>query len=134
MNHIDAEAVARGFFDAWASHDLEKVMAFVAPDCVFVNGAVNVLRGADEIRAMYAPYFEACRAIAFKVTAIATARDGRTVLSERVDVLDYGDRQLDIPVAGAVVVEDGLITQIRDYFDFGSLQAQRADEPTAPGS
>lgn len=125
MTSASAEAVARNFFDSWASHDIENVMAFIAPDCLFVNGSVSVLRGADEIRAMYVPYFGTCRGIEFRVIALAVAADGQTVLSERLDLLDYGDHILEIPVGGAVVVRDGLIAEIRDYFDFGALQAQR---------
>ena len=55
------------------------------------------------------------------------AADGITVLNERLDFLFKDGKRIDIPCAGAVTVENGQITAIRDYFDLQSVIAQRPD-------
>ena len=122
----EAESVTRRFFASWKSRDLEQVMAFIAPDCVLVNGALGTHRGADAIRTLFAPYFESCTRLEFRLLGTAAAADGDRVHNERLDVLEFGDKCLEIPVAGVVELAGGQIVAMRDYFDSAAVDAQRA--------
>lgn len=121
-----AEEVTRAFFAAWETHDLDRITGDLAEDCLFVNGSVSTVRGAGAIRDLYAAYLAGYDSFRFVVTSAAVAADGVSVHNERMDYMVQGDLMIEIPCAGVVVVIDGRITEIRDYFDFGAVQAQRA--------
>lgn len=53
--------------------------------------------------------------------------DGRTVMNERTDRFQIGDRRIDLPVAGVFELDDdGKISLWRDYFDYASFERQLA--------
>jgi len=119
-------AIATAYFAAWATHDLDTIMADIAPNCVFVNGTINTTTGAEALRGLFAQYLAGYKAFRFDVLHLALAADGRTVLNERLDFMWTKDgKRLEIPCAGAVTVQNGQITEIRDYFDFAAVNAQR---------
>jgi limonene-1,2-epoxide hydrolase len=119
-------AIAAAYFAAWATHDLDSIMADIAPGCVFVNGTINTTTGAEPLRGCFAQYLAGYQAFRFDVLHLALAADGCTVLNERLDFMWTKEGQrLEIPCAGAVTVQDGKITEIRDYFDFAAVNAQR---------
>jgi limonene-1,2-epoxide hydrolase len=121
--------IAQAYFSAWATHDLDTIMRHIGPDCVFVNGTITTTTGAAAIRALFMQYFAAYQAFRFDVLSLATAADGRTVLNERLDFMWKDGKRLDIPCAGTVVVDNGQITAIRDYFDLAAVNAQRGGPP-----
>lgn len=120
----DPAAIARRFLDAWATHDLEAITHDFADDIRFVNGSVSVVQGRDTLRQLYGAYLQAYDSFRFETIALAVASDGCTVLNERMDYMIKDGRAVEIPCAGAIVVRDGCITEIRDYFDFAAVQAQ----------
>lgn len=127
-NALSPTEIVRAYFAAWATHDLDAIMRHIGPDCIFVNGAINTTAGAGAIRALFAHYFAAYEAFRFDVLNLATT-DGRTVLNERMDYMWKDGKCLEIPCAGAVIVENGQITAIRDYFDLAAVNAQRGGPP-----
>jgi limonene-1,2-epoxide hydrolase len=55
------------------------------------------------------------------------AQDGNTVLSERMDLFFHQNgSKIVLPTMGSMVVENGIITQWRDYFDLASFEKQAA--------
>ena len=53
--------------------------------------------------------------------------DGRTVMNERTDTFQMGDRRIDLPVAGVFELDgDGRICLWRDYFDYATFERQLA--------
>ena len=117
--------IARDYLDSWSTHDLTRIMAHIAPHCVFVNGTINTTTGAEPLRALFAQYLAGYQAFKFETLHLALAADGITVLNERLDYLYKDGVRIDIPCAGAIMVEHGQITAIRDYFDLQSVIAQR---------
>ncbi|HEY5110454.1 MAG TPA: limonene-1,2-epoxide hydrolase family protein [Acidimicrobiales bacterium] len=56
---------------------------------------------------------------------------GRTVMNERTDRFEVGERRIDLPVAGVFELDDdGKICLWRDYFDYGWFERELA-EPDA---
>ena len=49
-----------------------------------------------------------------------------TVMNERTDRFEMGDRWIELPVAGLFTVRDGTITLWRDYFDDATFRQQLA--------
>lgn len=119
--------IAQDYFDSWSTHDLARIMAHIAPHCIFINGTINTTTGAEPLRAMFAHYLSTYQGFKFEVTHLALAADGITVLNERQDLMFKNGKCIDIPCAGALTVENGQITSIRDYFDLQSVTAQRPD-------
>jgi limonene-1,2-epoxide hydrolase len=60
------------------------------------------------------------------VTVHAIATNGALVLTERTDHFKMGDRWIAIRVMGTFDVQEGLITQWRDYFDLAEFMGQLA--------
>jgi limonene-1,2-epoxide hydrolase len=54
----------------------------------------------------------------FEVYLHSVSADGPTVLTERTDVLIYGDLRVQLWVCGRFDVRDGQIARWRDYFDW----------------
>lgn len=120
----DAIAIARHFLEAWVTNDADTIVRDFADDARFVNGSVNVVEGRETLRQLYAQYLAAYDGFRFEIIALALAPDGETVLNERMDYMFKEGGAVEIPCAGAIVVRDGKIVEIRDYFDFAAVQAQ----------
>jgi limonene-1,2-epoxide hydrolase len=82
------------------------------------------MRGLTEAGAFIRPIVEETVRIELRMDAIAVADDGCTVLTERWDFLYYPSGVVELPIMGIFVVQDGLITQWRDYTDGASAAAQ----------
>lgn len=111
----DPISIVREFCDAWATGDLDTIMAFFAPDAVYHNIPVDPVVGVDAIRATIAGFTTGVEKVEFRVLHIAST-DG-VVLTERVDVFRFPKGTIELPVSGTFEVKDGAITAWRDYFD-----------------
>ena len=123
MSGTATEIVTR-LCDSFADGDIEAVMRQIAPDCVYANVPLPAMTGHDEIRAFLAPALAQATKLEFVMKAIAEAPDGRTVLTERVDIFNYAESVVEAPVMGIFVVRDGLIAEWRDYSDIASFVSQ----------
>jgi len=100
--------------------DLEKIINFFEKDAVYHNIPIAPSKGKEAIRATLAGFLDPDGAAKFVVNALAC--DGSTVLTERVDYLTIGGKQVSLPVMGAFeVTDDGKISAWRDYFDMGDF-------------
>lgn len=126
MSNINqsAEVIVRRFCETWERRDLDGVLGMLSPDIEYQNVPGPVMHGLEAVRAFLAPIIENTTRIEFILTAIATAPDGETVLTERIDRLHYGKKLVDIPLMGIFSLKNGLITHWRDYADSAHVQTQ----------
>ena len=118
--------VIRDFVSAWNRRDLDAVMEFFTPDCVYHNIPIDPVQGTEAIRAMVQAFAGAATKIDWIVREIAETRDG-AVLTERIDAFEFGDRTVELPVMGIFELEAGKISAWRDYFDMAQFQRQMSD-------
>jgi limonene-1,2-epoxide hydrolase len=115
----------RAFIAAWERRDVGAIVGAMTPTACYHNIPMREVRGRDAIRAAIEPFLSSATAVRWELRAIAEAADG-TVLTERLDVFEFGAKTIAIPVMGAFELEDNLISHWRDYFDLGAFQRQMA--------
>lgn len=113
----------RGLLAAFNAHDIDRVVSFFADDAVYHNIPTRAVHGVDAIRTSISSYASPADVIDWQLLAIAETDDG-TVLTERLDCFDFGDKRVELPVMGSFELVDGKITAWRDYFDLAQFQSQ----------
>jgi limonene-1,2-epoxide hydrolase len=83
---------------------------------------VAPVRGKAAIRTVLDMFVKPAQSVEFVM--LNDAASGNTVLTERLDKFQIGDRAVDLPVAGVFEVEGGKITAWRDYFDMATWTKQ----------
>ena len=111
----DPEKVVREFCSAWSELDLDKIMAFFAPDAVYHNMPVDPLIGTDAIAEFIAGFTASVDRVDFEITHLAVI--GSVVLTERIDTFVTGDQSVGLGVMGTFELDGAKITAWRDYFD-----------------
>jgi limonene-1,2-epoxide hydrolase len=128
-----AEELVRAFSDAFGRNDLQLIFDLLADDCVYANVPLPAMVGKQAIREFLVPSLERADRIEFIMVNIATAADGHTVLTERVDVFHYSSGRVSVPLMGIFRVRDGKIAEWRDYADIASFVRQMAAIGQTPG-
>jgi limonene-1,2-epoxide hydrolase len=128
-----AEELVRDFSDAFGRKDINLIFDLLADDCVYANVPLPAMVGKAAIRAFLVPSLEKADKIEFILMNIATAADGSTVLTERVDVFHYANGRASVPLMGIFLVRDGKIAEWRDYADIASFVRQMAAIGQTPG-
>lgn len=120
-----AIGTVRAFADAWTRLDFNEIAALLHPDIHYHNIPLKPLSGKPEVEAYLrsAGPFESCR---WTLREIAVTGD--RVLTERVDEMVVRGTRIVLPVMGVFVVDRGLISEWRDYFDLASYRAQWPQE------
>lgn len=113
----------RNFLAAFNAQDIDRVVSFFADDAVYHNIPTQPVHGSDAIRTSISAYASPADAIDWQLLAIGEAEDG-TVLTERLDRVDFGGSWVELPVMGAFELAEGKITAWRDYFDLAQFQSQ----------
>jgi limonene-1,2-epoxide hydrolase len=126
---MSAQDVVEAFCEAIGRKDLEGCRGLLAENVVYHNIPLDPIEGLEDTMATIQGMFTSFGKLEFKMLAIATAADGRTVLTERSDVFETGGHEVALPVMGAFEVQGGRIQVWRDYFDVG--QAGRLMDPGA---
>jgi limonene-1,2-epoxide hydrolase len=122
MTNLD---IINAFGDAWASRDLERVMAFFAPGAVYHNIPMEPLTTDAAIRGFIGPFLGMSERIEFKVHH--QVANGALVLNERTDYFDLKNgKKIEIRVMGIYELDGGRIVRWRDYFDMKELERQMA--------
>ena len=116
--------VVTRFCAAWATGDLDEIMAFFTDDATYHNIPVDPVEGKDAIRTTIAGFTTGVQKLEFRVDNIAAS--GNVVLTERVDVFTMPDKEVSLPVMGTFEVRDGRIAAWRDYFDLNQFMSQIA--------
>ena len=113
----------RDFIAAWNDFDLDRLMAFFTPDCLYHNMPMDPVRGSEAIRAVIQGYTAAASKIEWTIHQMAENEQG-VVLTERTDRFLFGDTWVELPVMGTFELRDGKISAWRDYFDMNQFQSQ----------
>lgn len=117
--HASASAVVRSFLEALEADDVDRAMALLHEDAVWINVSLPAVRGRPRIERF-------CRlgvrvGMRFRVHFHHVAADGDVVLTERSDALGIGRFEQRFWVHGRFEVRDGRITVWRDSFDWGDM-------------
>lgn len=123
-------ALVRQFFDLINSDRFDAAIDLLADDVVYHNIPMPVMRGRENVRQFHKGFGVGTR-LRVDWQLFRIARDGNTVLTERLDIFtaDNGAR-IELPTMGSMRVVDGFITEWRDYFDLASFERQAATMPT----
>lgn len=116
MEFHDPQSVVEKFFSACSNFDFDRAMTFIDDDCVYQNVPFHTARGKERIRRDLGSMEKAMNV--FEVEMVNIAVNGNVVLTERVDTLGGRFFNVAIPLMGTLVVENGKITEWRDFFDW----------------
>lgn len=117
----DPESVVRAFFDDMAGGGklISAIEEYGAEGLVWSNTGLPTAEGKEASKATMQSFIDGYNLDKLTVEYVGIATSGDAVLTERIDHLDAADgsRLMSLPVSGTLVVQDGKITQWRDYFD-----------------
>lgn len=120
---MSAADVIDAFIAAVEARDIDAAAVFLAEDVVYDNVPMDDVVGREMVRVALGPFLASADEVEWVVHR--QVAHGGTVFNERLDRFRFGDRWLEIPVAGVWEVVDGLITLWRDYFDLETFTRQQ---------
>ncbi len=104
------------FLDRLAADDIDGAVQLLARDVEYVNVGLPTVHGRERVRRVLRATLGVPGA-GFEVYTHTISTNGRSVLTERTDVLKLGPLRLQFWVCGRFDVHDGQIVLWRDYFD-----------------
>lgn len=111
------------FVQAWNDKDWDGIEALFADEVIYHNIPMAPLNGKSEAMAMIRGMQP--KEVDWQILNIAES--GNVVLTERVDnFVMADDKEVSLPVMGAMELEQGKIVAWRDYFDLPSFTSQMA--------
>ena len=118
--------IVDAFIAAWGSMDLDRIMAFFAPDAVYTNVPIDPPnRGIEAIRGMIGAFLGMAKAVEFVVHHQAENTATGVVMNERTDRFLLSDgRWAALRVMGVFELREGKIRAWRDYFDMAEAQRE----------
>ncbi len=120
---MDPENVVRNFCEAFARQDIEELLDYFAEEAVYENVPIGAATGKEAIRTTLQQFVVPGNEAKFEIVQLAS--NGSAVLTERIDHLTIGGKQVSLRVMGTFEVsKDGKLDAWRDYFDMGQLTAQ----------
>ncbi len=121
--HADTDeeklATAQKMVDAWNRVDWEAVYALFSEDAVMHSMMSEPVVGRDNIRQRFSRFTPGVERIELQLARIGII-DGAVVM-ERVDDFVYNGKHSRVPVAGVLEINDGLVTEWREYYDHHQL-------------
>ncbi len=120
----DAASVVDRLIGAVEAHDYEGIEAVLAEDIVYDNVPIGVVNGRSVVGAGLRRTLDRAGTVEWRVIRQVAVED--TVMNERLDRFEVGDRWIEIAVAGIFVVRAGEITLWRDYFDLETYRRQQS--------
>lgn len=120
---MSAGEIVGAFIAAVERRDIDAAMELLDDDIVYDNVPMPVMEGRDVVRAGLGAFIGGADEIEWVVHR--QVESGGTVMNERLDRFRFGDRWLEVPVAGVWEVADGCITLWRDYFDLETFTKQQ---------
>lgn len=110
---------AQEMVDAWNTRDWERVYALFAEDGVLHSMMIEPVVGRDTIRERLSRMTPGIESIELKLRNIGVVND--VVMLERVDDFTYQGKHSRVPVVGVLEINNGLVTEWREYYDHASL-------------
>lgn len=122
MELNNPKSVVEAFFATCSDCDFESAMIYIDKDCVYRNVPFHVAKGKERI---YRDLTSMGKALnLFEVEMVNIAVNGNVVLTERIDTLGGRFFKAALPIMGTLVVENGKITEWRDYFDWSFVMGK----------
>ncbi|HET6565703.1 MAG TPA: nuclear transport factor 2 family protein [Xanthomonadales bacterium] len=112
-------ATAQKMVDAWNRTDWEAVYALFSEDAVMHSMMMEPVVGRENIRARFSRFTPGVERIELQLARIGII-DGAVVM-ERVDDFVYKGKHSRVPVAGVMEIDNGLVTEWREYYDHHQL-------------
>lgn len=114
-----AAETVHAFLNAIKAFDHDAAMTLVAEGCEYENMPMGKAIGPAGVRGVLEPFFSPTLENEFLILRELT--NGNTVFTERLDRHRLPTGWVELPVAGVWVVENGLITVWREYFDAATI-------------
>ncbi|MEJ8567891.1 nuclear transport factor 2 family protein [Elongatibacter sediminis] len=122
--------VAEAMVQAWNDQDWERVYALFAEDGVLHSVMLEPIVGRAAIRERLGQLAPGIEAIELQIRNQGVVGDA--VVLERTDDFVYNGKHSRVPVVGVLEIENGLVTEWREYYDHASLvEALTPEPPTA---
>jgi limonene-1,2-epoxide hydrolase len=112
-------ATAQKMVDAWNRLDWEAVYALFAEDAVLHSMMMDPVIGRENIRARFGRFTPGTERIELQIAHMGIVDD--VVMMERVDDFVYNGKPSRVPVAGVLEINNGLVTEWREYYDHHML-------------
>ncbi|MBW2288691.1 MAG: nuclear transport factor 2 family protein [Deltaproteobacteria bacterium] len=120
---MDPENVVRNFCKAFERQDIEELLDYFSEEAVYENVPIGAATGKEAIRTTLQQFVVPGSEAKFEILWLASS--GAAVLTERIDHLTIGNKQVSLRVMGTFEVSaDGKLSAWRDYFDMAQLTAQ----------
>jgi limonene-1,2-epoxide hydrolase len=129
------EQIVEDFCALWEAQDIEGIVNACTEDVRYQNVPVPEMIGRDAMRTFISRNLTAASGMDFKLLNIAVAKDGCTVLTERMDAFHFGDQRVPIPLMGIFVLRGEFICEWRDYTDMRAFieHMSRIGQRPGPG-
>lgn len=112
-------ATAQKMVEAWNRLDWEAVYALFSPDAVMHSMMMEPVVGREAIRQRFTRFTPGVERIELQVAHMGIVDDG--VMMERVDDFVYNGKHSRVPVAGMLEINNGFVTEWREYYDHAML-------------
>lgn len=112
-------ATAQKMVDAWNRMDWEAVYALFSEDAVMHSMMLEPVVGRENIRQRFTRFTPGLERIELQLARVGII-DGAVVM-ERVDDFVYQGKHSRVPVAGVLEINNGLVTEWREYYDHAML-------------
>lgn len=113
------QAVVEKFFQAVSDFDFDTALDLIDDECVYQNMPFHKAVGKKRIKRDLFDTMDKTMTL-FEVEMINISANDRVVMTERIDTLGGKYFEAALPLMGVLVVEEGKITEWRDYFDWTS--------------
>ena len=126
MSSTPALDVINAFLKVMETNNIDRAVQFVSDDLVYINVPfgfeAGTVHGPDGMRSVLEPAFANVIRNEFIIKTVSV--DGDTVFLERLDRHQLPNGWAELPVVGVFKVENGKISEWRDYFDMSVFVAQ----------
>ena len=116
---MSPEELVTAFCAEWKNGSAETIASYFGEDAVYHNIPLDPIVGRTEILKFLEGFISAFGGIEF--TIHHQSANGSTVLNERTDRFDLGDKHVVLPVMGIFEIADSKIVAWRDYFDLAPI-------------
>lgn len=113
------------FIGKWEARDVEAIVSAFAEDPFYHNVPMEPLTSKQSIREFVEPFLAEVTRVEWQVRFIAEDDNG-VVLTERVDIFEFGDKRVALPLMGTFEFEGDKLKRWRDYFDLRDFETQMA--------
>jgi len=113
------------FINKWEARDVDGIVSSFAEDPFYHNIPMEPLTSKQSIREFAEPFLAQATRVEWQVLFIAEDENG-VVLTERIDIFEFGDKRVALPLMGTFEFEGDKLKRWRDYFDLRDFETQMA--------